>query len=78
MIYSTDEDNQKYNGSYTKTPMHVLKKIFEDISFEKEKRSLLMLDAEKVTLLQLHPSILLCVLEEWNITSIYMTYAAII
>lgn len=34
MIYSTDEDNQKSNGSYTKTPIRVLKKIFEDIPFE--------------------------------------------
>lgn len=38
MIYSTDEDHQKYNGSYTKTPMYVLKKVFADISFEKEKK----------------------------------------
>lgn len=31
MIYSTDEDNQKYNGSYTKTPISVLNKVFNDI-----------------------------------------------
>lgn len=41
MIYSTDEDNRRDNGSYTKTPVHVLKRIFDDIPFGEGEKNFL-------------------------------------